>query len=82
MAYVKAERILFQLPAMRKNSALCGIARSRFSSSNLIEYPREFESICKTVLAHKSGGPVVQFNEKTEGRKPRETVPLMCVLVS
>jgi hypothetical protein len=30
-ASVKAERILFRLPAMRKDSAPCGIARSRFS---------------------------------------------------
>jgi hypothetical protein len=40
-------------------------------SSNLIEYLREFESICKTVLALESGDPGVQFNEKTEGRKSR-----------
>jgi hypothetical protein len=37
-------------------------------SSNLVEDLREFESICKTVLAHESGDPGVQFNEKTEGR--------------
>jgi hypothetical protein len=37
----------------------------------------EFESICKTVLSHESGDPGVQLNEKTEGRKSRETVPLM-----
>jgi hypothetical protein len=41
-----------------------------------IEYLREFESICKTVLAHESWDPGVQFNEKTEGRKSLETVPL------
>jgi hypothetical protein len=46
------------------DSALCGIARSRFSSSNLIKYLREFKSICKTVLAHESGDPGVQFNKK------------------
>jgi hypothetical protein len=51
-------------------------ARSRFSSSNLIEYLRELESICKPVLAHESGDPGVQFNEKTEGPKSRQTVPL------
>jgi hypothetical protein len=34
---------------------------------NLVEDLREFESICKTVLAHESGDPGVQFNEK----KPR-----------
>jgi hypothetical protein len=37
-------------------------------SPNLIEYLREFESICKTVLAHESGGPGVQYNEKNDGR--------------
>jgi hypothetical protein len=37
--------------------------------SNLIEYLREFESICKTVLAHESGNPGVQFNEKIRGSK-------------
>jgi hypothetical protein len=47
-----------------------------FFLSNLIEYLREFESICKTVLASVSGDPGVQFNEKTEGRKSRETVSL------
>jgi hypothetical protein len=46
------------------DSPLCGIARSRFSSSNLIEYLRVLESTCKTVLAHESGDPGVQFNEK------------------
>jgi hypothetical protein len=51
-------------------------ARSRFSSSNLIECLHEFESICKTVLAHETGDPGVQFNEKTESQKSRETVPL------
>jgi hypothetical protein len=45
-------------------------------SSNLMEYGMEFESICKTVLDHESGDPWVQFNEKTEGRKSRDTVPL------
>jgi hypothetical protein len=58
------------------DSALCGIAQSRFSSSNLVEDLREFESICKIVLAHESGDPGVQFNEKNEGRKSRDTVSL------
>jgi hypothetical protein len=60
------------------NFTLSGIASflSTIFLSNLIEYLREFESICKTVLAHESGDPGVQFNEKTEGRKSRETVPL------
>jgi hypothetical protein len=52
------------------------IARSRFFPSNIIEYLREFQFICKTVLAYESGDPGVQFNEKTEGRKSRETVTL------
>jgi hypothetical protein len=107
-ASVKAERILFRLPTMRKNprhstefkktvlsatpryatqceiqvknflvdSPLCGIARSRVSSSNLIEYLREVESICKTVLAHESGDPGVQFNEKNRGSKISGVCPL------
>jgi hypothetical protein len=45
-------------------------------SSNLVEDLREFESICKTVSAHESEDPGVQFNEKTEGQKSRDTVPL------
>jgi hypothetical protein len=49
----------------------------RFLSSNLIEYLREFESICKTVLAHESVDPGVKFNEKTVGQKSRDTVPLI-----
>jgi hypothetical protein len=55
---------------------LYGIARSQFSSSNLVEDLREFESIYKTVLAHESGDPGVQFNDKNEGRKSRDTAPL------
>jgi hypothetical protein len=51
------------------DSALCGIARSRFSSLNSIKYLSKFESICKTVLAHESGDPGVQFNEKNRGSK-------------
>jgi hypothetical protein len=44
--------------------------------SNLVEDILEFESKCKTVLAHESGDPGVQFNEKTMGRKSHDTVPL------
>jgi hypothetical protein len=33
-------------------------------------------SICKTVLAHESGDPGVEFNEKNRGSKSRETVSL------
>jgi hypothetical protein len=57
MAFVKAERIVFLLPAMQH----------RAESIFVVEYLGEFESICKYVLAHESGGPEVQFNEKTEG---------------
>jgi hypothetical protein len=56
------------------DSTLCSIARSQCLLSNLIEYLRKFESICETVSAHESGDPGVYFNEKTEGRKSRETV--------
>jgi hypothetical protein len=42
----------------------------------VVEYLCKFEFICKIVLAHESGYPGVQYNEKTEGRKSRETVPL------
>jgi hypothetical protein len=41
-----------------------------------IELLREFESICKTVLAYESGDPGVQFDEKTRSQKSRATVPL------
>jgi hypothetical protein len=33
-------------------------------SSNLIEYLREFESICKTVLAHESGDQGYNLTKK------------------
>jgi hypothetical protein len=36
--------------------------------------------MCKTILAHESGDPGVQFDEKNRGRKSRETVPLKKVL--
>jgi hypothetical protein len=35
----------------------------------VVAYLREFESICKTVLAHESGDPGEQFNEKNRGSK-------------
>jgi hypothetical protein len=44
-----------------------------------IKYLREYEFIFKTALAHESGDPGVLFAEKTEGRKSRETVPLINV---
>jgi hypothetical protein len=79
---VKAERILFRLRAMPHSAELrlCSLTHSAellaISSSNRIKLLREFESICKTVLAHESGDPGVQFDEKIRGRKSRETVPL------
>jgi hypothetical protein len=39
-------------------------------------YLREFEFIFKKALAPKSGAQDGCFNEKTEGRKSRDTVPL------
>jgi hypothetical protein len=42
----------------------------------IIEYLREYEYIFKTALAHESGGPGVLIDEKTEGQKSRDTVPL------
>jgi hypothetical protein len=44
-----------------------------------IEYLRECEFIFETALAHESGGPWVLIDEKTEGRKSRDTVPLIYV---
>jgi hypothetical protein len=40
----------------------------------IIEYLREYEFIFEK--AHESGGPGVLIDEKTEGRKSRDTVPL------
>jgi hypothetical protein len=42
---------------------------SQFFRQILVEDLHEFESICKTVLAHESGDPGVQFNEKNRGSK-------------
>jgi hypothetical protein len=41
--------------------------RHSAESMFVVDYLREFESICKIVLSHESGDPGVQFNEK----KPR-----------
>jgi hypothetical protein len=60
-------------------SALCGTAGSRLramphsaKSIFVVEFNRispriRIYSICKTVLAHESGDPGVQFNEKNRG---------------
>jgi hypothetical protein len=42
----------------------------------VFDYLSEFESIGHIVLVHKSGDPVEQFNEKPEGQKSHEPVPL------
>jgi hypothetical protein len=42
----------------------------------IIEYLYEYEFIFEMALAHESGGPGVLIDEKTEGRKSRDTVPL------
>jgi hypothetical protein len=55
------------VPNCRIILTVCGMARSRFSLSNQIEFLREFVSIFKTALAHESGDPGVPLNEK----KPR-----------
>jgi hypothetical protein len=39
-------------------------------------YLSEFAAEFKKALAHESGAQRVLFDEKTEGRKSRETVPL------
>jgi hypothetical protein len=50
----------------------------RYSEGSIfiIEYHREYEFTFETALVHESGGPGVLIDEKTEGRKSRETVPL------
>jgi hypothetical protein len=60
-----------QLPAMWHSAELIFV----------VEYLCEFKSICKTVLAHESGDPEVQFNEKKpKGKKSLDTVPLTAEL--
>jgi hypothetical protein len=50
---------------MRQSAELCLRAMRHSAESIFIfEYLREFKSICKTILAHESGDPGVQFNEK------------------
>jgi hypothetical protein len=46
-----------------------------------VKYLCEFESICKTVLALESGTQGYSLTKRTEGRKSRETVPLICITV-
>jgi hypothetical protein len=58
---------------------MCRLRAMRHSVESIfiIKYLREYEFIFETALAHESGGPGVLIVEKTEGRKSRETVPLM-----
>jgi hypothetical protein len=57
--------ILFLSEIFDDEDRICAMPHS--AESIFVEYLREFESICKTVLAHESGDPEVQFKEK----KPR-----------
>jgi hypothetical protein len=57
--FVPTPRYAKKLRAMRHS------AESIF----IVEYLRKFECICKTVLAHESGDPGVQINEKNRGSK-------------
>jgi hypothetical protein len=43
--------------------------RHRAESIFIIEYPREYEFIIKTPLAHESEGPGVLIDEKNRGSK-------------
>jgi hypothetical protein len=54
--------------------------RHSMESIFVVDYLREFASMCKTVLAHESGDPCAQYNEKSKGWKSRETVPLTLIL--
>jgi hypothetical protein len=45
--------------------------------SKKFEYLREFEFIFEKALAPLSGAQDGRFDEKTEGRKSRDTVPLI-----
>jgi hypothetical protein len=57
---------------------MCRLRAMRHSAESIfiIEFLREYEFIFDTALAHESGGPGVLIDEKNEGRKYRETVPL------
>jgi hypothetical protein len=49
---------------------------ARFFHSKIDHYLGEFEAEFKKALARESGAQVVLFDEKNEGRKSRDTVPL------
>jgi hypothetical protein len=55
--------------------------RHSAESNSKIEYLREYEFIFKTALAHESGDQGV-LPKKTEGRKSRETVPLIRIALT
>jgi hypothetical protein len=66
MAVTKAEKLVFRLRAMlpaRRVTYIC-------------EFLCEFAIICKNDLTHQSVTEVGLIDEKTEGRKSRETFPL------
>jgi hypothetical protein len=44
---------------------------------NIIDFLGEYEAICETGLGRESGPNGGLFDKKTEGRKSRDTVPLM-----
>jgi hypothetical protein len=46
-------------------------------ANNFPEFLGDFEAICKTALARESGPPGDCLIKKSEGRKSRDTVPLI-----
>jgi hypothetical protein len=46
----------------------------------IVEYLREYEAICKKALTRGSRAQVELFDEKTVGRKSRDSVPLKLLL--
>jgi hypothetical protein len=47
-------------------------------SISIIKYLREHEFVFETALAHESGGPEILVDEKNDGQKSCDTVPLRC----
>jgi hypothetical protein len=45
-------------------------------SNDYLEFLGDFEAICETALVSESGPQGVLIDEKTEGRKSRDTAPL------
>jgi hypothetical protein len=42
----------------------------------IVEYLREYEAICKKALTRVSGAQMELFDEKNQGKKSRDRVPL------